>query len=215
MGSLGARLFRTDALFRGNRWGSFHVNKAIPLVSQCNRSMATKMVFGVQNSKMGSTPSMSWRTVIGFTIAAATGFGFATQVANASSKSEFYNISIKDIDGNEFPLERCRGKVVLIVNLASECGFTKSNYTELQELYKKYHDAGLEILGIPCNQFGQQEPANNATIKKFAQEKFGVSFPLLEKVEVNGANAHPLFAYLKQSLPGFLGTQELKWNFTK
>jgi len=89
------------------------------------------------------------------------------------------------------------------------------NYTELQQLYSTYHDQGLEILAFPCNQFGKQEPGTNEQIKKFAEEKFDVTFTLFEKVEVNGPNAHPVFKYLCDALPGILGTKDIKWNFTK
>ncbi|EEY63015.1 glutathione peroxidase, putative [Phytophthora infestans T30-4] len=104
--------------------------------------------------------------------------------------------------------------VILVVNVASDCGYTDKNYRELQELYEKYHDEGFMVLGFPCNQFGGQEPGTAEDILKFAQEKYHVTFPLFNKVDVNGENAHPLFNFLKKKLDGFI-TNDIKWNFTK
>jgi glutathione peroxidase len=100
------------------------------------------------------------------------------------------------------------------VNVASKCGFTKQ-YTGLEALYKKHHDKGFEILGFPCNQFGGQEPGSEQEIEQFCELNFGVTFPLFSKVNVNGDNTHPLFAYLKKEAKGILGTEAIKWNFTK
>lgn len=106
------------------------------------------------------------------------------------------------------------GQVVLVVNTASQCGFTPQ-YQELQELYQSYHDRGFVVLAFPCNQFGGQEPGTNDEIKEFCQLNYGVSFPVMEKIEVNGTHTHPVFAYLKKECPGILGTEKIKWNFTK
>lgn len=125
-----------------------------------------------------------------------------------------YNFSAKTINGDEVSLETFKGKVLLIVNVASRCGFTPQ-YTGLQELYKEYKERGLEVLGFPCNQFGAQEPGEEQEIKSFCEINFGVTFPLFAKVDVNGDNAHPLFKYLKEKAPGLLGTEGIKWNFTK
>lgn len=125
-----------------------------------------------------------------------------------------YQFSAKNIKGEEVSLEDYRGKVVLVVNTASNCGFT-NQYRELQDLYKEYGDNGLVVLGFPCNQFGAQEPGDEAQIQNFCEMNFGVSFPLFAKVDVNGDKAHPLFDYLKESLPGLAGTKKIKWNFTK
>jgi len=125
-----------------------------------------------------------------------------------------YDYSAKTIRGEEISLSQYRGKVLLIVNTASACGFTPQ-YKGLQELYAKYREAGLEILGFPCNQFGRQEPGAEAEIAAFCEANFGVTFPLFAKVDVNGDGAHPLFKYLTKEAPGILGTKSIKWNFTK
>jgi glutathione peroxidase len=116
-------------------------------------------------------------------------------------------------DGKEQPLSAYRGKVLLVVNTASECGFTPQ-YRGLQALYERHREAGLEILGFPCDQFGHQEPGGDAEIATFCERNFGVTFPLFKKVEVNGAGTHPVFAHLKNAAPGLLG-QSIRWNFTK
>ncbi len=116
--------------------------------------------------------------------------------------------------GEEQPLSAYEGKVALVVNTASKCGFTPQ-YKGLESLHQKYKDRGLVILGFPCNQFGKQEPGNAEEIGGFCERNFGVTFPLFAKVDVNGDNAHPLFAHLKQQAPGVLGTKSIKWNFTK
>jgi len=116
-------------------------------------------------------------------------------------------------DGTEQPLSDYRGKVLLVVNTASQCGFTPQ-YQGLQALYQRHRAEGLEILGFPCDQFGHQEPGDDAEIATFCQRNYGVTFPLFKKIEVNGAGTHPVFAYLKKSAPGLLG-DSIKWNFTK
>jgi glutathione peroxidase len=126
----------------------------------------------------------------------------------------FYDFSAKALDGNDVSMADYKGKVVLVVNVASKCGFTPQ-YTGLEELYKKYKDRGLVILGFPCNQFGNQEPGSSAEIKQFCSLNYPVSFPIFSKVEVNGDNAHPLYNYLKHEQTGLLGTEAVKWNFTK
>ena len=125
-----------------------------------------------------------------------------------------YDISARDITGAERPLAEYRGKVLLVVNVASRCGFTPQ-YTGLEALYRKYHDRGFEVLGFPCNQFGSQEPGSEADIQTFCSTTYDVSFPLFAKVDVNGASAHPLYRLLKGEKPGILGTEAIKWNFTK
>ncbi len=127
--------------------------------------------------------------------------------------NDFYSLKAKGIDGKEKVLEEYRGKVVLIVNTASKCGFTPQ-YKSLQELYEKYKDSGLEILGFPCDQFAHQEPGDDNDIKQFCSLNFGVNFPLFSKVNVNGEEAHPVFKYLRKQLPGAIG-DSVKWNFTK
>ena len=128
--------------------------------------------------------------------------------------SELYNISVKDIDMNSVDLRSYEGKTLLIVNVASKCGFTPQ-YKDLQNLYEKYQDQGLEVLGFPCNQFGAQEPGTNEEVKSFCDLNYNVSFRMFDKIDVNGSNASPLFKYLKHESPGIMGTEAVKWNFTK
>ena len=125
-----------------------------------------------------------------------------------------YNFSSKDQKGEEVHLSKYSGKVLLIVNTASNCGFTPQ-YNGLQNLYKQYSERGFEVLGYPCNQFGGQEPSSDQEIEKFCQINYDVTFPLFSKIEVKGPSAHPLFKFLASSKPGLLGTQAIKWNFTK
>ena len=125
-----------------------------------------------------------------------------------------YEFKAKGIDGKEVALSTYSGKPLLIVNVASKCGFTPQ-YEGLEKLYEKYKDRGFEILGFPCNQFGAQEPGTEAEIKSFCELSFGVKFPLFAKVDVNGDNTHPLYQYLKKEQPGLLGSEGIKWNFTK
>lgn len=124
-----------------------------------------------------------------------------------------YDYSVIDIEGNEVHLIDYKGKVLLIVNTASECGFT-SQYEGLQALQEKYKDQGVVVLGFPCNQFGGQEPGSSEEIKEFCESKFSVTFPLFEKIDVNGDNAAPLYVYLKSEQSGLI-TDDIKWNFTK
>jgi glutathione peroxidase len=125
-----------------------------------------------------------------------------------------YDFTVKTIRGEEQSLADYRGKVLLIVNTASKCGFTPQ-YKELEELYEQYRDRGFVVLGFPCNQFGHQEPGTEEEIEQFCQVNYGVTFPMFAKVDVNGENAHPLFQYLKEKAPGVFGTKAIKWNFTK
>ncbi len=125
-----------------------------------------------------------------------------------------YDFQVKSIDGNSQSLETYRGQVLLIVNVASQCGFTPQ-YTGLESLYRQYKDHGFAVLGFPCNQFGHQEPGDEAEIKNFCSTKYDVSFPLFAKIDVNGAGAHPLYQFLKGEKKGLLGSLAIKWNFTK
>jgi glutathione peroxidase len=128
--------------------------------------------------------------------------------------SSLYDIDVTRIDGKSATLGDYRGKVLLIVNVASRCGFTPQ-YTGLEALWKKYGKQGLVVLGFPCNQFGAQEPGDEAEIASFCSLTYDVSFPMFAKVDVNGAGTHPLFAHLKAAAPGLLGSELVKWNFTK
>lgn len=124
-----------------------------------------------------------------------------------------YDFTMKTIDGDEKNLDDFRGKVLLVVNTASKCGFTPQ-YKELEEIYKKLGNDKFEILGFPCNQFGKQEPGSSNDIKSFCEINYGVTFPIFEKIDVNGATAHPLYKYLTKEKSGLLGGA-IKWNFTK
>ncbi|MFM0321051.1 glutathione peroxidase [Caballeronia glebae] len=132
-----------------------------------------------------------------------------------SAASEgIYGFSAETLDGATVSLDKYRDKVLLIVNTASECGFTPQ-YRGLQEVYQQYATRGFEVLGFPCNQFGRQEPGDAGQIGAFCEKNFGVTFPMFAKVEVNGSNAHPLYRFLKDKEPGLLGIEAIKWNFTK
>ena len=128
--------------------------------------------------------------------------------------STAFDFQADTLDGQPFAFEQLAGRVLLVVNTASRCGFTPQ-YAGLQDLHERFHDRGLEILGFPCNQFGAQEPGDAPQIGEFCSRNYGVSFRMFAKVEVNGAGAHPLFQWLTRSAPGILGTQAIKWNFTK
>jgi glutathione peroxidase len=130
------------------------------------------------------------------------------------SSASVYGFQVKNIQGQDVSLETYRGKTLLIVNVASRCGFTPQ-YTGLEALYQKFKDRNFEILAFPCNQFGAQEPGTDAEIASFCKMNYEVSFSLFSKVDVNGATAAPLYKYLKSSVPGLLGTEAVKWNFTK
>ena len=125
-----------------------------------------------------------------------------------------FDYKARTLNGEEKPLSDYKGKVLLVVNTASKCGFTPQ-YEGLQKLYANFADRGLEVLGFPCNQFGRQEPGEAEEIGAFCEKNYGVSFPMFEKVDVNGDNAHPVFKFLKSESPGLLGTEAIKWNFTK
>jgi glutathione peroxidase len=124
-----------------------------------------------------------------------------------------YDFVARDIDGNEVPLSKFQGDALLVVNVASKCGFTPQ-YKGLEALQRQYHDKGFEVLGFPCDQFGHQEPGDEAEIKNFCSLTYDVSFPMFAKIDVNGDNAHPLYKYLKSEKSGLLGSS-IKWNFTK
>ena len=125
-----------------------------------------------------------------------------------------YDFEAARIDGSLMKLSDCRGKVLLIVNTASACGFTPQ-FSGLQALHDTYANRGLVLLGFPCNQFGAQDPGSNTEIGAFCQKNYGVAFDMMAKIDVNGSQAHPLFQWLKQQAPGLLGSEGIKWNFTK
>ena len=125
-----------------------------------------------------------------------------------------YNFSVKDIDLNDVSLEKYKNKVLLIVNVASYCGLTYQ-YKSLEDIYKKYKDKGFEVLGFPCNQFALQEPGSNEEIKNFCDTSYGVTFSIMNKINVNGSKADPFYNFLKEQKPGIADTPQIKWNFTK
>lgn len=138
---------------------------------------------------------------------------FKATMANASATNTIFNFDVKDIEGNTVQLSQYEGYVTLIVNVASQWGFTKTNYNQLTELHTKYAEKGLRILAFPCNQFRGQEPGSNEEIKEFIKG-YGVKFDMFSKIDVNGANADPLYVFLKNAKHGTL-TNSIKWNFTK
>ena len=125
-----------------------------------------------------------------------------------------FDFTAPDLSGTEQPLAQWRGHVLLIVNVASKCGFTPQ-YAGLEQLYQRYKDRGLVVLGFPCDQFGHQEPGDEAAIAAFCTLNYGVTFPMFAKIEVNGAGTHPLYEHLKSAQKGVMGTEAIKWNFTK
>lgn len=125
----------------------------------------------------------------------------------------FYDLKAKDMQGQEVGLDRYQGKVIVVVNTASKCGLTPQ-FENLEKLYQTYQDKGLVILGFPCNQFGNQDPGSKEEILSFCQLNYGVTFPMFDKIDVNGENTHPVFAFLKQHTTSFAG-KSIKWNFTK
>ena len=131
-----------------------------------------------------------------------------------SQTSSVYDFSVQRLDGTTTTLDAYRGQVLLIVNVASQCGFTPQ-YRTLEDLYRKHRAAGLSVLGFPCNQFGGQEPGSAEEIASFCSTTYDVTFPLFAKIDVNGENAHPLYRWLKSQAKGLLGTESIKWNFTK
>lgn len=137
-----------------------------------------------------------------------------TSYAQEKPMQSIYDFTVKTIDGQESTLDTYRGRVMLIVNVASKCGYT-SQYDGLETLYETYKDRGLVILGFPCNQFAGQEPGSEAEILNFCRVNYGVTFPMFAKINVNGENADPLYDYLKERQPGLFGIQAIKWNFTK
>lgn len=139
---------------------------------------------------------------------------FSLGEMNNPSSHTVYDFQARTIDGTDRSLRDYQGKVLLIVNVASHCGFTPQ-YKGLQALYERFKDQGFEVLGFPCNQFGEQEPGAEKEIQQFCELNFGVNFPLFAKVDVNGPGTHPLFEYLKKEEKGFLGSEGIKWNFTK
>lgn len=147
------------------------------------------------------------KKIIVFLVGVFMSFSFA----NAQS---IYDFTVKDIDGNDVSMSKYKGKVLLIVNVASKCGFT-GQYKGLEKLYDDYKDKDFMVLGFPCNQFSNQEPGTNKEIKEFCDLTFKVEFDMFSKIDVNGDSAHPLYKFLKSEAKGAFGTESIKWNFTK
>ncbi|GMN40262.1 hypothetical protein TIFTF001_009494 [Ficus carica] len=178
------------------------------------------MAFSIPSTKsaLGSSKSGFFRN--GFSLQSQVLPGFLVKsrslgiFARAVTEKSLYDFTVKDIDEKDVPLSKFKGKVLLIVNVASRCGLTTANYSELSHLYEKYKTQGFEILAFPCNQFGGQEPGSNPEIKQFACTRFKAEFPIFNKVDVNGPNTAPVYQFLKSSAGGFLG-DVIKWNFEK
>ncbi|CAO2819895.1 unnamed protein product [Amaranthus hypochondriacus] len=191
-----------------------------------HRSLAVPLSFVVSYSHLSSIPKgTQLRSFINFDKLSSGHFHqslyfqrFRLQHSMASDSSSqpksIHDFVVKDARGNDVDLSIYKGKGLLIVNVASQCGLSNSNYTEMAQLYEKYKDKGLEILAFPCNQFGNQEPGSNEEIMEFACTRFKAEYPIFDKVEVNGSNAAPIYKFLKSSKGGLLG-DGIKWNFTK
>lgn len=139
---------------------------------------------------------------------------FLLTISMLIASDNIYDFEVKTIEGDTVKLEKYKNKVMLIVNVASKCGFTPQ-YEGLEKLHQKYSNQGLALLGFPCNQFLSQEPGTNEEIASFCRLTYGVEFDMFAKIDVNGENTHPLYIYLKKQAPGFLGSEAIKWNFTK
>ena len=137
-----------------------------------------------------------------------------TSTMNSINTQHWFSLAAKQMNGSSLPIESLRGRVVLVVNVASRCGFTPQ-YKQLQELHDRYSSRGLTILAFPCNQFGGQEPGEDTQILEFCSTNYGVTFPVMSKVQVNGPQADPIYVHLKKQSPGLLGSEAIKWNFTK
>ena len=161
-------------------------------------------------------------TTLGFLVGFLIGYfshrNFRSQgpasTMNSINTQHWYSLAAKQMDGTSLPIESLRGRIVLVVNVASRCGFTPQ-YKQLQELHDRYSSRGLTILAFPCNQFGGQEPGEDTQILEFCSTNYGVTFPVMSKVQVNGPQADPIYVHLKKQSPGLLGSEAIKWNFTK
>ncbi|KAI3756182.1 hypothetical protein L1987_55998 [Smallanthus sonchifolius] len=178
----------------------------------CSGSSSIKSLLGSSNSGFFQHGfALKAGIFSGFSSNSPSQFGF---FATAATGKSIYDFTVKDIDRKDVPLSKFKGKVLLIVNVASQCGLTSSNYSELTQIYSKYKNQGLEILAFPCNQFGFQEPGSNDQIKQFACTRFKAEFPIFDKIDVNGPFTSPVYQFLKSSSGGFLGDL-VKWNFEK
>ncbi|KAL0407863.1 UNVERIFIED_CONTAM: Phospholipid hydroperoxide glutathione peroxidase 1, chloroplastic [Sesamum radiatum] len=187
---------------------------------QLNSNSACTAFLDLSNrASFGSSKSTFFRDGFSSLSPILSGFSlksrsFATVYARAATEKTIHDFTVKDIDGKDVALNKFKGRVLLIVNVASRCGLTSSNYSELSHIYEKYKTQGFEILAFPCNQFGGQEPGSNSEIKQFACTRFKAEFPIFDKVDVNGSNTAPVYQFLKSNAGGFLGDL-IKWNFEK
>lgn len=169
-------------------------------------------------SSLGSCKSAFCVNGLSLSLPSSSRLGFSSHssgvYARAATEKTLYDFTVKDIDRNDVSLSKFKGKVLLIVNVASRCGLTTQNYKELSHIYEKYKTQGFEILAFPCNQFGGQEPGSNPEIKQFACTRFKAEYPIFDKVDVNGPGTAPVYQFLKSSAGGFLGDL-VKWNFEK
>ncbi|KAI6680413.1 hypothetical protein NL676_034294 [Syzygium grande] len=187
---------------RTNRSSSFPASSWSPSRSSLGSCESAFFVSGLPLSLPGSSPRLG------------PGCRSSGVHARAATGKTLYDFTVKDIDSKDVSLSKFKGKVLLIVNVASKCGLTTSNYKELSHIYEKYKTQGFEILAFPCNQFGGQEPGSNPEIKQFACTRFKAEFPIFDKVDVNGPGTAPVYQFLKSTAGGFLGDL-IKWNFEK
>ncbi|KAJ4955047.1 hypothetical protein NE237_011830 [Protea cynaroides] len=189
------------------------ISDPLPILSSLQKSSSLPFFFILPSIKTGFS---SFSLVFSLPKLAFYTLGSASTMASQSSKDykSVHDFTVKDARGNDVDLSVYKGKVLLVVNVASQCGLTNSNYTELSQLYEKYKGQGLEILAFPCNQFGGQEPGNNDQILEFACTRFKAEYPIFDKVDVNGDNAAPFYKFLKSSKGSWLG-DGIKWNFSK
>ncbi|XP_059460434.1 phospholipid hydroperoxide glutathione peroxidase 1, chloroplastic-like [Corylus avellana] len=188
--------------------------------SSSSSSLWPSMAFSIPSIKtsLGSSKSALFQHGLSFQSSTLLGYLLKSRSfgvnARAATEKTIYDFTVKDIDGKDVSLSKFKGKALLIVNVASKCGLTPSNYSELSHIYEKYKTQGFEILAFPCNQFGGQEPGSNPEIKQFACTRFKAEFPIFDKVDVNGPSTAPVYQFLKSNAGGFLGDL-IKWNFEK
>ncbi|KMZ67417.1 Glutathione Peroxidase [Zostera marina] len=193
----------------------FTVPSVVRPPSSCVFSVSNRSIALVRVNELRARPfGVSGRDVILRNFESKRSRFSGAIYAKATSEKNLYDFTVIDGDGKDISLKKYKGKLLLIVNVASKCGLTTSNYTELSHLYDTYKEQGLEVLAFPCNQFGGQEPGTNPEIKQFACTKFKADFPIFDKVDVNGPNTAPIYKFLKASVGGFLGNL-VKWNFEK
>ncbi|KAK6912486.1 Glutathione peroxidase [Dillenia turbinata] len=199
--------------------GTFSASLQSFVQNKSNPSFPVAFLLPPHKISTGSSQSSIFHK--GVSLKSGNPYGFSSGIrkfggvyARVAKEKSVHDFTVKDIDGKDVSLDKFKGKVLLIVNVASRCGLTTTNYSELSHLYEKYKSQGFEILAFPCNQFGGQEPGSNPEIKKFACTRFKAEFPIFDKVDVNGPNTAPIYQFLKSSAGGFLGDL-VKWNFEK